>query len=48
MEFIVGLSLTARMHDSIFVVVDTLMKSAHFIPVRTIYQAPNIVIFFHQ
>jgi hypothetical protein len=42
MDFIVGLPLAARRHDSIFVVVDTLMKSAHFIPVRTTYQAPDI------
>jgi hypothetical protein len=33
----------ARRHDVIFVVVDTLTKSAHFIPVRTTYQAPDIV-----
>jgi transposase InsO family protein len=42
MDFIVGLPLTTRRHDSIFVVVDTLTKSAHFIPVRTTYQAPDI------
>jgi hypothetical protein len=42
MDFIVGLPLTARRHDSIFVVVDTLTKSAHFIPVCTTYQAPDI------
>jgi hypothetical protein len=42
MDFIVGLPLMARRHDSIFVVVDTLMKSAHFIPMCTTYQAPNI------
>ena len=41
-DFIVGLPLTARRHDSIFVVVDTLTKSAHFIPMCTMYQAPNI------
>ena len=41
MDFIVGLPLMERRHDSIFVVVDTLTKSAHFIPVRTMYQAPN-------
>jgi hypothetical protein len=35
MDFIVGLPLMVRRHDSIFVVVDTLTKSAHFIPVRT-------------
>jgi hypothetical protein len=42
MDFIVGLPLTARRHDSIFVVVDTLTKSAEFIPMRTMYQAPDI------
>ena len=42
MDFIVGLPLMARIHDSIFVVADTLMKSAHFIPVRTMYQALDI------
>ena len=42
MDFIVGLPLMARRHDSIFVVVDTLTKSAHFIPVRMTYQAPDI------
>jgi hypothetical protein len=42
MDFIVGFPLTTRRHDSIFVVVDTLMKSAHFIPVRMMYQAPDI------
>jgi hypothetical protein len=42
MDFIVGLPLTTRRHDSIFVVVDTLMKSAHFIPIRTTYQAHYI------
>ena len=42
MYFIVGLPLMARRHDSIFVVVDTLMKSAHFIHVHMMYQAPNI------
>jgi transposase InsO family protein len=42
MHFIVGLPLMTRRHDLIFVVVDTLTKSAHFIPVRTMYQAPEI------
>jgi transposase InsO family protein len=46
MDFIVGLPLTTRRHNSIFVVVDTLTKSAHFIPVRTTYQAPDIAIIF--
>lgn len=42
MDFIVGLPMTPRSHDSIFVVVDTLTKSAHFIPVKTTYKAPEI------
>jgi hypothetical protein len=46
MDFIIVLPLTARIHYSIFLVVDTLMKSAHFIYVCTTYQAPNIAIFF--
>ena len=46
MDFIVGFPLTARRHDSIFIVVDTLAKSAHFIPVHMMYQAPDIARFF--
>ena len=42
MDFIVGLPMTSRQHDSIFVVVDTLTKSAHFIPVKTTYKALEI------
>jgi hypothetical protein len=42
MDFIIGLPLTTRRHDSIFVVVDTLMKSAHFISVHMTYQEPDI------
>jgi hypothetical protein len=42
MDFIVGLSLTARRHNSIFVLVDTLTNNAHFIPVCTTYQALDI------
>jgi hypothetical protein len=46
MDFIVGFPLTTRRHDSIFVVIDTLMKSAHFIPVSTTYQALDIARIF--
>jgi hypothetical protein len=42
MDFIVGLSLMARRHDSIFVVVDTLMKRAQFIHMCTTYQVLDI------
>jgi hypothetical protein len=46
MDFIMGFSLTARRHDLSFMVVDTLMKSEHFIPVHTMYKALEITIFF--
>jgi hypothetical protein len=46
MDFIMGLSLTTRRHDSIFMVAETLMKSAHFITVHMTYQAPDIARFF--
>jgi hypothetical protein len=46
MDFIMGFSLTARRHDLSFMVVDTLTKSAHFIPVHTTYKALEITIFF--
>jgi hypothetical protein len=42
MDFIVGLPLMKRRHDSIFIVVDTLTKSSHFILVGMMYQAPDI------
>jgi hypothetical protein len=37
MDFIVGLPLTPRKHDSTCVIVDRLTKTAHFIPVHTTY-----------
>jgi hypothetical protein len=43
MDFIVGLALTARKFDSIWVIVDQLTKSAHFIPVNTNYNAQKYV-----
>jgi hypothetical protein len=39
MDFIVGLPLTHRKHDSIWVIVDRLTKTAHFIPVHNTYSA---------
>jgi hypothetical protein len=39
MDFIVGLPNTSKKHDSIWVIVDRLMKMAHFILVHTTYTA---------
>jgi hypothetical protein len=39
MDFIVGLPHTSLRHDSIWVIVDRLTKTAHFIPVHTTYVA---------
>jgi hypothetical protein len=39
MDFIVGLPNTSQKHDSIWVIVDRLTKIAHFLPVRTTYNA---------
>jgi hypothetical protein len=42
-DFIVGLSLTAHMCNSIWVIVDQLTKFAHFIPVNTNYNIQKYV-----
>jgi len=39
MDFIVDLPNTSQKHDSIWVIVDRLTKTAHFIPVHTTYTA---------
>ena len=41
LKFIMGLPLTSQHHDSSWVIVDRLTKTAHFIPVNTIYRAPK-------
>jgi hypothetical protein len=43
MDFIVGLPITSRHHDSIWVIVDRLTKVAHFLPVHTTNKAQKYV-----
>jgi hypothetical protein len=38
MDFIVGLPRTLRGYNSIWVIMDRLTKSAHFIPIATTYR----------
>ena len=39
MDFIVGLPNTTQQHDSIWVIIDRLTKTAHFLPVQISYTA---------
>jgi transposase InsO family protein len=41
MDFIVGLPPTARRKDSIWVIVDRLTKTAHFITIHTTYSVQD-------
>ena len=42
MDFIVGLPRTRDGYDSIWVIVDSLTKVAHFIPMRTTYTSAKL------
>ena len=46
MDFITGLQMTWRQHDSIMVVVDKLKKVAHFIPVKSMHKTDDIAKIF--
>ena len=46
MDFITGLSMTWRQHDSIMVVVDKLTKAMHFIQVKSTHKTDDIAKIF--
>jgi hypothetical protein len=46
MDFVVGLPNTSRHHDSIWVIVDRLTKTAHFLPVHTTHKTEKYVEFY--
>lgn len=49
MNFIVGLPVTRKKFDAIFVAVDRFSKMAHFIPCKTTSSAPNVAeLFFSE
>ena len=42
-DFVVGLPLIGRKHDSVWVIVDQLTKSSHFLPLRIDYSLDKLV-----
>jgi len=42
MDFVFGMLRTQKHHDAIWVVVNRLTKSAHFLPLRTFYNAEQL------
>ena len=42
MDFVSGLPLTQKKHDSAWDIVDRLMKSAHFVPVKIDYSMDRL------
>ena len=48
MDFIVGLPRSRAGNDSIWVIVDRLTKSAHFVPVKTTYTADRLARIYIQ
>nr|GFC21243.1 Gag protease polyprotein [Tanacetum cinerariifolium] len=48
MDFITGLPTTQKRHDAIWVVVDRLTKSAHFLPIRKNYSISKLAEIFRQ
>ena len=47
MDFVVGLPKTMGKYDSIWMIVDRLTKSAHFIPVKVTYNVEKLAKTLH-
>ena len=43
MDFVTGLPKTTKSHDAIWVVIDRLTESAHFIPIKTTISLEQVV-----
>ena len=48
MDFVVGLPKTTKVHDVIWVVVDRLTKSAHFISIKTTFSLEQLADLYVQ
>nr|GFC48902.1 retrotransposable element Tf2 [Tanacetum cinerariifolium]GFC60336.1 retrotransposable element Tf2 [Tanacetum cinerariifolium] len=48
MDFVTGLPQNQRRHDAIWVIVDRLTKSAHFLPIRKDYSVSRLAEIFQQ
>ena len=46
MDFVVGLPQTQKQYDSIWVIVDRLTKSVHFIPVKSTHSIEDYAMIF--
>jgi len=46
MDFIIGLPMTTKKHDSIIVVVEKLTKSTYFVPAKPTHNMDDIAKFF--
>jgi hypothetical protein len=46
MDFIVGLPRTQARYDSTWVIVDRLLKVAHFIPIKTTYSGAKLGVLY--
>ena len=42
MDFVVGLPKTTNIHDAIWVIVDRLTKSVHFLPIKVTYSLEQL------